>query len=582
MRLRSLCTYLVDGVTGPNPGIVRRVGGVACRWRDGGCEIEENEVTENRDPLRGAQWLAETLCQAGFLALRMQVMPAVRVIEVEGALEALSGLSPSDLRDDPSLLWWLVHPEDRLAYTQALAAAEARTMVVRWQRRSGPMLWTEHSVQPWLDEHGQALGFSVVIREVKARLAATGELEARDALKWARRDSTYFHTLLHTVNDGILVNDVEGTIEFANAQLARLLRATSEEMIGRRIFDYMDDESAAAAKDNLQRRRAGEEDQFDFRWRRKDGSEFWTIVAAKPMYDAEGQHRGSLVAVTDITRRKEAEEELVRARNELEERVAERTEALALEVMERRRAEAEAQAASLTKSRFLANMSHELRTPLNAILGYSELLLEEAEGGAQQRTDVERIRGAAVHLLRLINNILDLSKIEATKMEVSAEEFVLGELVADLRTTILPLVIKGQNRLQVSCLVEQRTIVTDRTKLKQIVLNLLSNACKFTRKGWIDLRVKLGWEEGVEWLVIEVSDTGVGIPEHKLANLFNVFSQADDSVARRYGGTGLGLAISRELCRLLGGEISVRSAVGEGTIFILRIPVLGAEHLNDT
>ena len=190
--------------------------------------------------------------------------------------------------------------------------------------------------------------------------------------------------------------------------------------------------------------------------------------------------------------------------------------------------------------------------------------------------------GAAVHLLRLINNILDLSKIEAAKMEVSAEEFVLGELVADLRTTILPLVIKGQNRLQVSCSAEQRSIVTDRTKLKQIVLNLLSNACKFTRKGWIDLRVKLGWEEGVEWLVIEVSDTGVGIPEHKLANLFNVFSQADDSVARRYGGTGLGLAISRELCRLLGGEISVRSAVGEGTIFILRIPVLGAEHLNDT
>ena len=121
-----------------------------------------------------------------------------------------------------------------------------------------------------------------------------------------------------------------------------------------------------------------------------------------------------------------------------------------------------------------------------------------------------------------------------------------------------------------------------RAKLKQIVLNLLSNASKFTQKGWIDLRMELGWEDEVEWLTVEVADTGIGIPQHKLANLFNVFSQADDSVARRYGGTGLGLAISRELCRLLGGEIAVRSVVGEGTTFTLRIPVLGAEHLHDT
>ena len=547
-------------------------------------EVEDSEAVSEREPsARGEPWFAELLEQAGSLALRMQVMPAVRVIEVVGALESLTGMGPAELRDNPSLWWRLVHPEDRLAYAQALAADEARTLVVRWQRRRGPMLWTEHVVKPWRDEYGHAVGFSAVIREVTARVDALRELKStREALEWARRDSAYFHTLIHTVNDGILVNDVDGTIEFVNVQLAALLRATPEEMIGRRIFDYMDDESAATAKDNLKRRRAGEEDQFDFRWRRKDGSEFWTIVAAKPMYDGDGRHRGSLVAVTDISRRKQAEDELVRARNELEERVAERTEALALEVIERRRAEAEAQAASLTKSRFLANMSHELRTPLNAILGYSELLLEEAAAEeSQQRTDVERIRGAAEHLLGLINSILDLSKIEAAKMDVSAEEFVLGELMADLRSTILPLVIKGQNRLQVTCAAEQRAIVTDRTKLKQIVLNLLSNASKFTQKGWIDLRMELGWEDEVEWLTVEVADTGIGIPQHKLANLFNVFSQADDSVARRYGGTGLGLAISRELCRLLGGEISVRSAVGEGTTFTLRIPVLGAEHLHD-
>ncbi len=546
-------------------------------------EFEDSEAPERVAPSVDEPWFGGLLAQAGSVALRVQVMPAVRIVEVVGALRALSGLEPQELRDNPSLLWRLVHPEDRLAYAQALGAEDPRTITVRWQRRRGQVVWTEHVMQPWRDEYGQAVGFSTLIREVTARVDALRELAStREALEWARRDSAYFHTLIHTVNDGILVNDVDGTIEFVNVQLANLLRATPEEMVGRRIFDYMDDESAAAAKDNLRRRRAGEEDSFDFRWRRKDGSEFWSIVAAKPMYDAEGRHRGSLVAVTDISRRKQAEEAVIRARNELEERVAERTEALALEVQERRRAEADAQAASQTKSLFLANRSHELRTPLNAILGYSELLLEEAEDReTQQTTDIDRIRGAAEHLLDLINNILDLSKIEAAKMEISAEEFVLGELLADVRSTILPLMIKGQNRLQITCSAEKRSIVTDRTKLKQIVLNLLSNASKFTQKGWVDLRVELGWVDGVEWLTVDVADTGIGIPEHKLANLFHVFSQVDDAVARRTGGTGLGLAISRELCRLLGGEISVRSAVGEGTTFTIHIPVLGAEHLHE-
>ena len=150
---------------------------------------------------------------------------------------------------------------------------------------------------------------------------------------------------------------------------------------------------------------------------------------------------------------------------------------------------------------------------------------------------------------------------------------MLGDLLEDLRSTILPLMIKNQNRMQVQCSARERGITTDRTKLKQVVLNLLSNACKFTRRGWVDLRVDLAWEEGVEWLGIEVADTGIGIPEHKLPNLFHLFAQVDGSVARLYGGTGLGLAISRELCHLLGGEIAVRSKVGEGTTFSVRIPV---------
>ncbi len=533
--------------------------------RDGN---DENNAQEHAAPAVGP-WVEALLQHARAVAMRVQLTPELQILDVSGALAELGQVEEAALRREPALLLRMVHPDDLEVFLAATRAATASTVVVRWQRSEGP-LWTEHAIQPWSEAAG-ASGFAVLVRDVSERRQALQELER------ARRDSAYFHTLIHTVNDGILVNAVDGAIEFVNSQLAGLLRATPEEMVGHYIFDYMDDESAAAAKENLRRRREGAEDQFDFRWQRKDGSAFWSIVAAKPLYDERGQHRGSLVAVTDITRRKQAEDELLRARDELERRVAERTEALNTEVAERRRAESEAQAASQTKSLFLANMSHELRTPLNAILGYSELVIEEADPGATQlRSDVERIRGAADHLLELINNILDLSKIEAAKMELSVERFVLGDLLEDLRSTILPLMIKNQNRMQVHCPARERTVATDRTKLKQVVLNLLSNACKFTRRGWVDLRVELVWEEGVEWLGVEVADTGIGIPEHKLPNLFHLFAQADGSVSRQYGGTGLGLAISRELCRLLGGEIAVRSRVGEGTTFSLRIPVEAA------
>ena len=524
------------------------------------------------EPSASAQidpWILGLLGQVGAMAVRMQVAPDVRVVSLVGAVEALSGLREVELREDPSLLWRLVSAEDRRIYSVAVSSGEAQTVVVRWQRRRGKLIWTEHVVEPWTDELGQRVGFTATIRDVTAQHELVG---TRETLERVQRDGAYFRTLIHTVNDGILVNDADGAIEFINHQLAALLRARPEEMIGRYIFDYMDEESAAVARANLQRRRTGEEDQFDFRWRRNDGSEFWSIVAAKPLYDADGRHHGSLVAVTDITRRKRAEDALVAARDELEGQVAARTQALALEVQERRRAEAEAHAASRTKSLFLANMSHELRTPLNAIIGYAELAHEDAESPTM-KADLERVRGAAEHLLELINNILDLSKIEAAKVDVAQEPFVLGELVAELRSTILPAVIKNQNRLQVHCKIGEREVVTDRTKVKQIVLNLLSNACKFTRRGWVDLRVGTRRDEGVEWLIVEVADTGIGIPQAKLAALFQAFAQADGSVARTYGGTGLGLAISRQLARLLGGDISVESEVGAGTTFAVRVPV---------
>ena len=529
------------------------------------------EVPRERGPLGSAAlWEA-----AGVVVARVRTAPALVIEEIAGALPVLCGATPEALLAEPTLLRGLVHADDLATYDASIAADAPQRVLLRWLQPEGPARWTEHTIVPWRDEHGQRVGFECTVRDATAQVQAEDALRAAaDAVERARRDSEYFHTLLHTVNDGILVNDAEGKVQFANSRLAALLKTTPAAMIGRYIFDYMDDESAAAARENLRRRREGAEDEFDFRWRRQDGSDFWGIVSAKPMYGPHGEHRGSLVAVTDITARRQAEDALRRARDELERRVAERTQQLTLEVQERRKAETTALEASRIKSLFLANMSHELRTPLNAILGYTELLQEDrAEADPELARDLGRVHGAASHLLELINNILDLSKIEAAKMEVTRESFVLGELLADLQTTILPVAIKNNNRVQISCAEPKRTISTDRTKLKQILLNLLGNACKFTRRGWIDLHVTLPVDDGVEFLVAEVTDTGPGIPQHRIASLFSAFSQADGSIARDFGGTGLGLAISKELCKLLGGEIAVSSVLGQGTTFAIRIPL---------
>jgi len=494
---------------------------------------------------------------------RVRQAPTLAIEELAGAVRELTGREPAALLAAPEALRALVHEDDLERYDEAVAATSPREGIFRWRAGEGPVRWMEQTIAPWLDEHGHKVGFVCLVRPVRGAVA-------RDI----KRDDSYFHALLNTINDGILVNDPEGAIEFVNPRLAAMLATTPEAMIGRRIFDYMDEESAAAARSNLRRRQAGSEDQFDFRFRREDGADFWAIVSAKPLFGPSGEHRGSLVALTDITARRQVEEDLRRARDELERRVAERTAQLTLEVQERRRAETLALEASRTKSIFLANTSHELRTPLNAIIGYTELLAEEHPEAEELGRDLARIHGAATHLLELINNILDLSKIEAAKMEIVRERCAVGELLADLQSTILPAAVKNGNHLQVSCSEPERQVIIDRTKVKQILLNLLGNAVKFTRRGWIELRVGFAREDGVEFLLAAVSDTGPGIPAHRMDSLFHAFSQADGSIARQFGGTGLGLAICRELCHLLGGEIHVTSAPGEGTTFTVRLPLL--------
>ncbi len=233
-----------------------------------------------------------------------------------------------------------------------------------------------------------------------------------------------------------------------------------------------------------------------------------------------------------------------------------------------------AEQANRAKSSFLANMSHELRTPLNAIIGYSEMLQEEAEEQALTTLipDLKKVHGAGRHLLALINDILDLSKIESGKMELFLETFEIRALVADVESTIHPLMEKNHNSLEIRCAEGLGTMSADVTRVRQVLFNLLSNAGKFTERGSVTLDVKRDAAAGREEIVFSVKDTGIGMTPDQQARLFQAFTQADASTSRRYGGTGLGLVISRRICQMMDGDIAVESQPGKGSAFTVRLP----------
>jgi signal transduction histidine kinase/DNA-binding response OmpR family regulator len=258
----------------------------------------------------------------------------------------------------------------------------------------------------------------------------------------------------------------------------------------------------------------------------------------------------------------------LREQNEqLEQRVAERTTELAI-------ARDDALRASQAKSAFLANMSHELRTPLNAIIGYSEILEEDAteEGLDHFCADLHKIKTAGNHLLTLINNVLDLSKIEAGKMELDISDFPIASLVEDIESFCLPLVKKNGNTFALECPQDIGAMTADLVKIRQAVLNLISNASKFTDHGTITLKVSGEVVDGEECVLFAISDTGIGMTPEQAHKVFLEFAQADTSTTRKYGGTGLGLAISKRFSEMMGGDIEVSSELNKGSTFTLRIP----------
>jgi PAS domain S-box-containing protein len=392
------------------------------------------------------------------------------------------------------------------------------------------------------DELGElAEDFGQMVREVASR-----EARLHQAQEDMRRSEQYFRSLIENTSDGILILDRQGVIRYASPAIQRVLGLAPAAALGRAVLDAVADEDAEAVRSAMARTVAtwGAVERIHFRGRRADGGLRFFEATANNLLD-DPAVAGVVVNIRDVTEEREAQ------------RLAQEKEA--------------AEGANRAKSEFLANMSHELRTPLNAIIGYSEMLQElaEDEGYEGIQGDLRKIHTAGKHLLDLINDVLDISKIEAGKMELFLEDFELAHLIEDVLAVISPLAQKNRNRLVSDVSANLGVMRADLTKVRQSIFNLLSNACKFTKEGEVRLRVET---EGEDWIRFTVADTGIGMTAAQMKKLFGAFQQADASTTRQFGGTGLGLAISRHFCRMMGGDITVESEPGRGSVFTILLP----------
>lgn len=417
---------------------------------------------------------------------------------------------------------------------------------------------------------GVGLATALIDRRVTENLRAGTER--------IRRSEERFRLMVNGLQDyAIIMLDPAGRVSSWNDGAARLDGFSAEEVLGRScaLFDADAENAPRILARALSEASLRGRFEAEMKRRRKDGSTYWASVTFHPVYDGAGELSGFASVTHDVTERRQAEKALRSAYDGLEAKVAERTQELK-EAMEA------AEAANSAKSSFLANMSHELRTPLNAIIGYTEMLIEDFEdqGDAGTVDDLHRIEKSGRHLLTLINEVLDLAKVEAGRVSLDLEAVDVAALVDEAMSTVRPIAERFGNNLLLDLQVPGLHIESDRKRLFQCLLNLLSNASKFTENGDVELivgRTEIKDRDAVSFVV---RDSGIGMSEEQLDKVFEPFEQADGTLTREREGTGLGLTITRRLVQMMGGDITVTSKPGIGSTFTLVAPV-SLEEMHD-
>ncbi|MCB9675276.1 MAG: PAS domain S-box protein [Alphaproteobacteria bacterium] len=366
----------------------------------------------------------------------------------------------------------------------------------------------------------------------RAREAELGE--ALGQLAKTSVSKAYVDKVLRGVRDMILVTDMKGVVLDCNPAAAERTGYSRSELVGQNVMELI--QGTGSFEES-------ELEGYASKMRHADGR-FFSVLLSRGRLEGDA---GLVWAVSDISVQQAAMEAI-------------------------RRSHSQAEEANQAKSRFLATMSHELRTPLNAIIGYAELVEDQVEPGSEMLEDLRRIQGAGKHLLGLINGILDLSKIEAGKLHIFLEDVPLRSLVDDVVATVRPHADRKGLAIRVEVPDDTGKARIDEAKTRQILLNLMSNAIKFTSEGQVVLAVERYQRDGTPWVQFEVTDTGIGMHDEELERVFEPFVQADDTTSRSYGGTGLGLSIALAFARMMGGRITVRSRVGQGSAFCVDLP----------
>lgn len=465
-------------------------------------------------------------------------------------------------------LWLdLLHPDDREAalalIAQAVETGADAAGEYRLRNAGGEWRYFHDQARLIFDAEGRPLGLQGAMLDISERKRMEEQLRM---LSQAVEQSPV----------SVIITDPSGVIEYVNDAFVRCTGYSREEAIGRNPRLQQSGQTPRQVFvdlwDTLKRDQAW---QGEFINRRKNGEIYHELASISPIHQADGTLSHFVAAKEDVTEKRRLALELEEYRHHLEDLVRERTRQLAS-------AKDAAEAANRAKSAFLANMSHEIRTPMNAILGLTYLLRRDG-GTAQQGERLEKIEGAAQHLLAVINDILDLSKIEAGRLQLESREFSVASLFADVCSLIGETARRKGLSVAVAADSLPDSMRGDPTRLRQALLNYAANAVKFTEAGSIQLRGRLLSRRDDRLLVrFEVEDTGIGIEPDKIPALFQAFEQADVSTTRRYGGTGLGLAITRRLAELMGGEAGVESAPGKGSLFwftVWLVPTAGLRGL---